>query len=282
MNQWRKNIASFKIGKNLYLSIPFTWMLPDAVEMAKKHNGKVFAGGPAVDLIPEYINSYADIESPPPIPPLSLHNPLATFTTRGCPNKCKFCAVPRIEGDLRELDIWPVRPVVCDNNLLAASRKHFDRVIDRLKSLPYVDFNQGLDARLFKPHHARRLAELKGVKVRFAFDHACWDTVVHDAIETAREHGLRDFGVYVLFGFNDTPDEAHDKLNRVREWGVWPNPMRYQPLDSLQKNSHVAPAWTERELRKTAKYYSRLIWYEHIPYNEFREDRQYKLFEQVL
>jgi len=38
-----------------------------------------------------------------PVDVLRLHNPDATFTTRGCPRACPFCAVPRIEGKFREL-----------------------------------------------------------------------------------------------------------------------------------------------------------------------------------
>ena len=185
MYQWNKNIASCKIGKNLYLSIPFTWLLPKARGLAEKHKGQVYAGGPAVDLMPSEISNVAKLGGEMPVRPINLHNPLATFTTRGCPNNCSFCAVPKIEGDLKELDVWPVRPVICDNNLLASSKKHFDRVIDRLKLLPYVDFNQGLDARLFNRHHASRFAELKGAKVRFAFDHSGMESKVFDAIGLA-------------------------------------------------------------------------------------------------
>ena len=51
VNQWRKGIASWKVGSVLYLSIPFTWLLPRAEEIAIAHNGKVIAGGPAVKIM---------------------------------------------------------------------------------------------------------------------------------------------------------------------------------------------------------------------------------------
>lgn len=269
MNQWRKGVASWRIGPNLYLSVPFTWLLPQARQMARKHKGRVFAGGPAVDLMPDYLIDVAILDEPSPVPPILFHNPLATFTTRGCPRRCAYCAVPRIEGPFRELADWPVRPVVCDNNLLAASRKHFDTVIDGLKVFPYVDFNQGLDAKLFKPHCARRIAELRSVKVRFAFDCLANEAAVADAIALARKHGLRNLGCYVLIGYQGSRDAALYRLEKVRSWGLRPNPMRYQPLDALEKNSYVAPGWTEKELRRMMQYYSRLRWYEHIPYADF-------------
>lgn len=272
--EWKKDIAQWEIGKNLYLSIPFTWMLPKAKIIAKNYKGKVFAGGPAVSLLPEYLKDVADIESISPIPPLMMHNPLATFTTRGCPNHCGFCAVPKIDGEFREIDTFPIRPIVCDNNLLASSRKHFDKVIDALKALPFVDFNQGLDARLFTRYHASKIAELKAVKLRFSYDHIKTQSKVYEAVTIARSEGLKDIGIYVLFGFENGPEDAHYRLEEVLSWGIRPNPMRYQPLDCLSKNDYVATGWTERELRDTQRYYSRLRWLEHIPFGEYKHREQ--------
>lgn len=255
------------------MSIPFTWCIPEANEIIK-HQTKVlkqpvYVGGPAVDLMP---NAVGGIKGADPVTiPLLAHNSLATFTTRGCVNKCKFCAVPKIEGELVELDDWRAAPIVCDNNLLAASKKHFNKVIDALKKMPYVDFSQGLDARLFNSEIASRLAELKHVKVRFAFDNINFENRVSDALNTAKKAGLKDFGVYVLIGFDDSPDEAKYKLEKVRKWGAYPNPMRYQPLDCLVKNSYVGENWTSSELKKMVRYYSRLIYFEHITYDDFSE-----------
>lgn len=265
---WLKDIASWRIGKTLYLSVPFTWMIPKAREMARLHKGPVVAGGPAVDLNP---GSLPTGELPGDISPLQFHNPLATFTSRGCVNSCEFCAVPKIEGKLKELDFWPVKPVVCDNNLLACTQKHFDKVIDRLKALPWCDFNQGLDARRFKPNHARRLAELKAVQVRFSFDHIGLESVVADAFRLAQKNGLKDINCYVLIGFRDTPEEAEYKLKKVLEWGGLPNPMRYQPLDAMVFNSYIEPGWTEGQLKDMMRYYSRTNYLGWLPFGEYKK-----------
>lgn len=275
---WKKDIVSWKLDRKLYLSIPFTWCIPEANEIIKNQTKvlkqPVYVGGPAVDLMP---NAVGGIKGADPVTiPLLAHNSLATFTTRGCVNKCKFCAVPKIEGELVELDDWRAAPIVCDNNLLAASKKHFNKVIDALKKIPYVDFSQGLDARLFNSEIASRLAELKHVKVRFAFDNINFENRVSDALNTAKKAGLKDFGVYVLIGFDDSPDEAKYKLEKVRKWGAYPYPMRYQPLDCLVKNSYVGENWTSSELKKMVRYYSRLIYLEHITYDDFSERMEQK------
>ena len=271
MYSWRKNIVHWKINLTHYFSIPFTWLVPKALEETRALNGKkVIVGGPGAVLMRDMFKNLASVENSIDIcEPLLFHNPLATFTTRGCPRRCSFCAVPRLEGNLVELENWVPRPMVCDNNLLAASRRHFDRVIDRLKILPFVDFNQGLDARLFNAHHASRLAEIKTTKLRFAFDHISVESAVADAIALARKHGHKKFGIYVLIGYKDTPDDARYRLEKVREWGIRPNPMRYQPLDALEKNKYIPEGWTRKKLSRMTRYYWNLRRVEHIPFEDF-------------
>lgn len=279
MNRWRKGIASWKCGDTLYQSIPFTWLLPDAEREARDHKGPVVAGGPAVQLCGA---PWAETPDLMPFNALSFHNPCATFTTRGCPNSCSFCAVPKTEGDFVELLSWKPAPMVCDNNLFAATRRHFERVIDSLLPFPMVDFNQGLEARRLTGWHIDQIRRLQGVKIRFAFDHVNAEFTVRHAVEQCKANGLRDIGVYVLIGYKDTPDDAHYRLETVRSWGIYPNPMRYQPLDCLVKNSFVGDGWTEEELKRTMRYYSRLSQLNGIPYEEYttrRYDKNQTAFE---
>lgn len=265
---WKKDIVNWKVGKTLYLSIPFSWLLGKAEIMARKHNGPVEIGGAAAILNKDDIN-WATVKEQSQYDVLSLNNPLATFTTRGCIRSCSFCAVNRLEGNFRELVDWKPNPIVCDNNFIAASKYHIKKVVDTLKVFPYVDFNQGLDARIFSSWHADQLARLKGVKVRFAMDHSNQIGKVSEAIKIARNAGLKDFGVYVLVGFKDTPEDALNRLEMVRGWGIWPTPMRYQPLDTKKKNSFVGENWTDFHLKRMVRYYSKLAYLEHIPFDEY-------------
>jgi hypothetical protein len=242
--------------------------MEEARKIAGWHRGPVWVGGPAVQLLgkPEWAD-----EAPKAIDDdvLARHNPDATFTTRGCVRRCKFCCVPRIEGGLIQIPDFTPKPIVCDNNFLAASRKHIEMAIGRLSSLPYVDFNQGLDARIFTQWHAQQLRRLRHVKVRFAFDHRRCEPWVQSAFAMARAEGLVDFGCYVLIGFEDSPADARYRLEKVREWDVRPTPMRYQPLDAKKKNAFVAHGWTERELLDMTQYYSNLRYNEHVPFESF-------------
>ncbi len=270
---WLKRPAEWCENDTTYLSVAFTWDLPQAFERAvwlRQMDQSVIAGGPAVKLMPEYLADVTDM--PLGDQPLALehHNPLATFTSRGCIRHCSFCAVPRIEGDLRELDDWPIRPIVCDNNLLACSVAHFDKVVDRLKPLQGVDFNQGLDARLLTDHHASRLAELD-CTVRLAFDHVRTEGQFMAAYEKLRRAGITKHRtrVYVLVGYQDTPEDALYRLRLVANLGIDPNPMRYNPLDALTRDRYVGPGWTDRELTRFVRYWANLRYFRAVPFDDF-------------
>jgi len=264
MYQWRKGMASWEVGNTVYLSVVFTWHIAEALRVQEQSKKKVVIGGPAAKLLG--INA-----DPLPYPVLPFHNPLATFTTRGCPNKCPFCAVPKIEGDLVELPTWEVKPMICDNNITAASKKHFDKVIDSLKPLPWVDF-QGVDPGHFTDHHASRFSELKHPVIRFGFDHILCEHRVVSAIERAKKHGIKDIRVYVLFGCDDTPEDAQYRMELIKSLGAMPNPMRYQPLNARHKDEYIDQNWTKDQLKSTMRYWSRQNWLEHIPYDEYKHN----------
>ena len=269
---WSKGIVEWVEDKAAYLSIPFTWNLPKAYSRCvwyRQLGYEVYAGGPAVSLMPGYLSGLANIGGE--MDALSFHNPNATFTSRGCIRKCKYCAVPKIEGELVELQDWEPKPIVCDNNLLACSRKHFDSVIERLKSWKGIDFNQGLDARLLKDWHIRRLQELELKLIRLAWDNIYLEDTLRRAIEKLIAFGFptKKIHCYVLVGFDDTPEDALYRCETLKGQGILPNVQRYQPLDILVKNSFVGENWTKRQLADFCRYWNRQNWLEHVPFKEY-------------
>jgi len=277
MTQWPSGgFAEWTEGHTAFLSVVFSWHLSDAYQRAvwyKSLGYRVRAGGPAVTMNSEALVDVAELGGQ--VDAMPHHNLNATFTSRGCIRKCGFCAVPIIEGTLRELpdSEWTPKPIICDNNLLACSDAHFDRVIDRLQSanIKQIDFNQGLDARLLTEHHAARIAELDLFAVRLAFDSMRYEDEFLQAFDTLKRAGIpaRKIRVYVLFGFDDDPEDARYRLEKVRSLGTQPNPMRFQPLDAVRRNEYIAPKWTDYECRRYMRYWSRLRYFAQIPFSEF-------------
>jgi len=272
MIEWPKRIVDWIVGDTAYISVVFTWLLPDAYSLAvwyREQGYKVKAGGSAVKLMPNFLVSVADIDGD--IDALPRHNPTATFTSRGCIRTCGFCAVPIIEGGLLELKEFIPKPIVCDNNLLACSRNHFNRVIDSLMSLRQIDFNQGLDARLLSRYHVDRLKALDIAVMRFAFDDLRSETPLFAAVEKLVNAGFPRSKIrcYVLINYNDNLDDAMYRCNRLREAGILPFVQRYQPLDTLILDSYVSLSWTQALLSKFIRYWNRQIYFSKVPFDEF-------------
>jgi len=242
--KWPKKPTRWQVGKDLYISVPFTWDLPGLrAEFVQRplFIGKIIVGGPAVKLVPGTFVDLPWVEEGPARCDGALQqvNPMATRTTVGCPNRCKFCAVHRMNGgEFRELDDWPDLPILIDDNLLAASDAHIDRVMDRLERHDQVDFNQGLDANLLSDHHAERIARLRKPIVRLAMDSQAeagsWLTAFHRLREAGvAKHKIRS---YALIGFDSGPDEAWERCEWVEGHGIKVLPMWFTELDALQHN----------------------------------------------
>ena len=272
MTSWHSGIVEWTEDKTAYLSVVFSWQLEKAFQRAawfKAMGYEVIAGGPAVSVQPEFLDGVAVIESKADA--LWRHNPEATFTSRGCIRSCKFCIVPKIEGELVELDDWEVRPIICDNNFLATSDGHFNSVIDKLKAIRGIDFNQGLDARLLTKQRASRLAELDLFMIRFSWDHRSTEKSVMDAIELIRAAGIpkSKIRVFCLIGYKDTPNDALYRLQTIKDMGIMPFPMRYQPIATLRRNQYLGEHWNERLIRHFTRYWSKQSWLRGIPFEEY-------------
>jgi len=262
---WAKAPVYLTLKSRIYVSIVFTWHLSIVREFAESTKKKIIVGGPAVKMMPDYFSDLSNVKNGirPPINFLEAHNPLATFTTRGCPNICNYCAVPKLEPEFIELEDYPIKPLICDNNFLAASSKHIETFIENAKYLPYVDFNQGLDARLFTFEHAKLFKRLPSPVMRFAMDTKDREGDTFRAIDLCKKYGLNNISIYILINHEESPEEAIYKLEYIKDLGVMTFPMRYQPLWSLKYNEHISDKWrstfgheANKWLKEVCRYYS--------------------------
>jgi hypothetical protein len=154
------------------------------------------------------------------------------MTSRGCPNRCWFCSVPRREGIIREIAIkdgWNV----LDSNLLACSRPHIEQVFEMLQRQPKRPrFTGGLEAARLEPWHVEWLAKLHPETAWFAYDtRGDWGPLVQ-AADLLKEYELltphHSYRCYVLIGWlQDTIDKAEKRLQDVAKLGIMPMAMLY-------------------------------------------------------
>jgi len=294
------------------------------------------------------------------------NNSYISYMTRGCSNKCKFCAVPFLEPIYN--DYLPLKKqiqeinqrygekhnlLLMDNNVLAS--KHFDQIIDEiielgfekgakfrlpnlleiyynrlrkhysdsiaenkiknlLKEFPYkrlkkqevfdefqsyisefglfdddnkeygkrfitkfqsafpllnpiyekyrnksprnrfIDFNQGIDARLLSRAKMKRLSEINIRPLRIAFDDIRYKKIYEEKIRLASEFGIKELSNYVLYNFNDTPKDLYERLrinidlNKELDLKIFSFPMKYIPINAKDR-TFIGKHWNRKYLR---------------------------------
>jgi len=169
------------------------------------------------------------------------------FTTRSCPRRCGWCMVHRMEKEFIEIKNWEEyinhdKPKITfwDNNFFASSKEHQQRVFNKLiEWQKNVDFNQGLDARLFNKFHAENFAQIKIHPLRFAFDSMATDKHIQKALNLAYEYGINDTSAYMLYNFMGTPEQLYYRMKELVKLKCDVFPMKYQPLDALEKDQYI-------------------------------------------
>lgn len=290
-----------------------------------------------------------------------------SYMTRGCPNKCAFCAVPTLEPDfcnyigieeqIKEVDkTYGAKKdlLLMDNNVFASNC--FDKIIDEIKKfgfqkgatytspneyevtfnnivsslneqinvrgyiikmikiydeiadkLPeheqadfylkreefrllyptlatrekiiefneiaeplfmrnfkpstrmrFVDFNQGVDARLITDEKMKKMSEIAIRPLRIAFDHYGMKDIYIEAIRTAARHGIKDLSNYLLYNFNDKPEHLYERMkiniDLCEELGIsiYSFPMKYHPIDDIRyfnNRNYIGKHWNRKFIR---------------------------------
>lgn len=228
----------------VHVSCLFTWDKLKAEKLAEAWSrvGSVRLGGPAYSVDGSGAGEF--------VPGRFLREGY-TITSRGCIRKCPFCFVHLQEGNIRELKTVHPGPWVMDNNLLACSRGHVERVFTMLLGQRNVKFLGGLDVRLLKEWHVGWLSRMKLSNVSIAYDMpGVGDDLVrslgllHDGCVS---HGV--IRCFVLAGFFswDTVVKAEERCRFVLQLGATPCAMYYRgPDDFRHRKPPEWAAWAKR------------------------------------
>ena len=179
------------------------------------------------------------------------------FLTRGCPNRCPWCVVPRKEGKIRPyMDVDEIaiegrtKLILMDNNILAAGdycMQQLQKIIDRGY---HIDFNQAIDARLVNEDNARLLAQVKWIRfIRMGCDTTAQIKHCERAIRLLTDFGYT--GEYMLYMM--LSDDFRESYERVLYWrdrgiemrnehakGLKPYAPPYRDLDNKRR---PIPQW---------------------------------------
>lgn len=249
-----------------YLSVVFTWKLNEAYSRAvwyRQAGYHVRAGGPAL-FLPKLKPILADVaEIGGDLPDaIARHNPLATIASRGCPVGCWFCIVPKMEGKtFTEFPDFPVRPILCDNNLSALSPEFQRHIVDRYiaAGVPLLDANSGFEPRTFDEDVFARWRPINRGPWRFAYDDAGDGPHVERVMRMLRDVSPRRKQVYTLIG-NEPFDACMDRIRSVIAWGGEPYAQPVIKLNALDRRPIVRHDWTMRRLRELQRWVNGRFW----------------------
>jgi len=210
----------FDRREKVHISVTFTWDLDRARMLRDEWEAfgfEVEMGGPALnDPGGEFV-------------PGRYMAPGNVITTRGCPNNCDFCLVPKREGKLRCLEVKEGH-LVHDNNILAAPREHWDEVILMLKTQRDVRFVGGFEAARLRRHHVEDLRGLSLTRMYFAYDRHSAKKSLQKAMGLLCDFRRDQLACYVLIGRGSFEDDEA-RLRECWHMGFMPFAMLYQPPD---------------------------------------------------
>lgn len=160
------------------------------------------------------------------------------FLARGCPRGCSFCIVAGKEGrasrrvaDLSEWWRGQKNIKLLDPNLLAC-REHMVLLEQLADSGAWVDFTQGLDARLLTAENIQGIKEIRLQEIHFAWDCMAESDAVLHGLKLYEKNGRKNrhgkYGsVYVLTNCDTTMEENLYRIYTLRDMGYDPYVMIY-------------------------------------------------------
>lgn len=256
-------------GDSVEWAIPFYHY--DIIYMSKVFNftpddltcynaDRIVKGGTGYDIASKLPAEIDLLQPDYSIYPNIPHDTAYGFLTRGCPNQCPWCVVPKKEGQIKPyMDCDQIaiegrkKLVLMDNNILASgeyAKKQMSKIIDRGYC---IDFNQACDARLVTNDFAQLMAKIKwiGRRIRFGCDTKKQIEECERAIRLINDYGFRgEYFIYTMIGGKDGLQESFERVNY---WWLRNNELRkshgnyiypyVQPYRDPSNPRHYIPNW---------------------------------------
>lgn len=244
------------MDNNVLASERFEDIIKEIRECGFSRNDKLVAPNPLVIAIRNLESSYNDRAYLK-----KSHTLIMEFYS-----KLKGDDSVRVYSILKKYHIYDFNTTTKDN-LLEAYVEIADILNKTYRPSPrqrYIDFNQGVDARLFTPEKAQLLASIAIRPLRIAFDNLKTVDAYLNAIRLSTKAGIKDFSNYLLYNFTDSPVELYTRLKinvlLCDELGIniYSFPMKYHPIrdnndidsiDYSHNRDYIGKHWNRKYIR---------------------------------
>lgn len=150
----------------------------------------------------------------------------------------------------------------CTKEALIKTYKDFDPYFEKKYAkqkgrLRYIDFNQGVDARLFNDERVSLLSRIPVRPLRIAFDNVKIEKAYTKALSMSVSAGMKDFSNYLLYNFKDTPQELYHRLRvnvdlcETLDVSIYSFPMKYHPIrdEHSHDRDYIGEHWNRKYIR---------------------------------
>ena len=123
--------------------------------------------------------------------------------------------------------------------------------------LRYIDFNQGVDARLFNDERVSLLSRIPVRPLRIEFDDIKTEKAYTKALSMSVNAGMKDFSNYLLYNFKDTPQDLYHRLRvnvdlcETLDVSIYSFPMKYHPIrdEHSHDRDYIGEHWNRKYIR---------------------------------
>lgn len=203
------------------------------------------------------------------------------FITRGCPNKCSFCIVPKKEGGVKPyMDVDEItqdgrRPkiIALDNNILASD--YGLEQIEKIVRQGYrVDFTQAIDSRLVTPDIAQLLAQVRWLApIKFGCD-SPKQVVTCEKAMSLIDSFCKTPRSYLLFTIiMGDIQECYERISHFKSFRRVR--VHAQPMREFDNPCQIIPQWQ----KDMARWADRKEFYRSIDFKEFEPRKGFRCGE---
>ncbi|UOD33720.1 hypothetical protein DSN97_05885 [Deferribacteraceae bacterium V6Fe1] len=160
---------------------------------------------------------------------------------------------------LKENDLLNIESATKDSilKIYPEIKDTFNEYRNKTPKTRYVDFNQGVDARLLNEEKMRLLSEIPIRPLRIAFDSLDYKDIYVNAIRLAAKYNIRNLSNYLLYNEKDKPEDLYERIKinvmlaEELNINIYSFPMKYHPIsgEKYLNRDYIGEHWSRKYIR---------------------------------
>jgi hypothetical protein len=174
-------------------------------------------------------------------------------------NKLKGTKQQEFYNLLDEAQLLKIDTATKENVLSIYSeiKEVFEKHRNKVSKLRYVDFNQGVDARLLTNEKMKLLSEIPIKPLRIAFDNIAYKEIYVKSVRLAAKYNIKNLSNYLLYNETDKPDELYERLeinillSEELNISIYSFPMKFHPINGEKhlNRDFLGKHWNRKYIR---------------------------------